>query len=60
MAVEGRTEVIPFLMVVGDPSSGWTVLLLTAAGLALFVIVIRAVKIKRTRRAANERKRDAS
>ncbi len=52
MEVEGRTEVIPFLMVVGDPSSGWAVLGATGFGLALFIVVVRAVKIKRERRAA--------
>jgi ferredoxin-type protein NapH len=48
--VEGRAEVIPFLMVVGDPSSAWSVIGAVAAGLGVFFVVVRAVKIKRARR----------
>jgi hypothetical protein len=48
--VEGRPEVIPFLVVAGNPTSGWSVLAAVAGGLGLFLVVVRAVKIKRKRR----------
>jgi ferredoxin-type protein NapH len=53
MDVEGQPEVIPFLMVVGEPSSAWSVLISVGAGLALFVVVVRAIKIKRDRHLAS-------
>jgi hypothetical protein len=54
MEVEGRTEVIPFLMVAGEPTAAASILIALGAGLALFVIVVRAIKIKRARRQAQE------
>jgi len=40
-----------FPMVVGEPGSPWTGLLFYAGGFAVFVIVVRAIRIKRARRA---------
>lgn len=52
MMVEGRTEVIPFLMIAGEPTA--TASTAVAGGLALLAafVVIRAVQKKRQRRAA--------
>jgi ferredoxin-type protein NapH len=50
--VEGRDEVIPFLMIVGEPSAAASVLVAAGAGLLLFVVAVRAIKIKRNRRRA--------
>ncbi|MCP4249716.1 MAG: 4Fe-4S binding protein [bacterium] len=55
MDVEGQTEVIPFLMIAGQPSATLSVVLAVVGGLGVFVIVIRAIKIKRRRRLAGER-----
>jgi len=52
MEVEGATERIPFLMVAGNPASGGGILMAGAAlGFLLFLVTVRAVKIKRRRRA---------
>ncbi len=51
--VEGQEEIIPFLVVAGDPTSGWVVLATVIGGLGLFFVVIRAVKIKLKRRGRN-------
>jgi ferredoxin-type protein NapH len=54
MEVEGQQEVIPFLMVVGNPTATVSVVVAIAFGLACFLIVVRAIKIKQQkRRAAN-------
>ncbi|GIW81706.1 MAG: hypothetical protein KatS3mg105_3513 [Gemmatales bacterium] len=50
MQVEGREEVIPFLMVAGEPSAGTSIVVLLAASLVVFIIAVRAIKIKRQRR----------
>lgn len=50
MEVEGKPEVIPFLMVAGEPSATMSILIAVGVGLALFLIVIRAVRIKHKRR----------
>lgn len=49
MEVEGKEEVIPFMLVVGNPSSTGSILIAVAIGLAVFIVVIRAIKIKRQR-----------
>lgn len=51
MDVEGQAEVIPFLIVAGAPSATVSSLLALGVGLAIVVIVIRAVRVKRDRRA---------
>lgn len=51
MDVDGRTEVIPFLVVAGNPRAPATVPLTVGAGLILLVVVVRAVKRKQARRA---------
>jgi len=52
MMSEGQQERIPFLVVAGQPSSPWGFVIAFLCGLALFVVVIRAVRIKRDRAAA--------
>lgn len=49
MDVEGKTEVIPFLMVAGHPTATASILASIGGGLALFIIVVRAIKIKAKR-----------
>ena len=49
LQVEGQPEVIPFLMVAGEPTATGSVLTAIAVGLVLFIIVVRAIKIKRNR-----------
>lgn len=50
MEVEGKAEVIPFLIVAGEPTATTSILLATVAGLGSFLLVVRAVKRKRDRR----------
>ena len=50
MDVEGQTEVIPFLMVAGEPTATVSIVVAIVAGLAVFLVVVRAIKIKRQRR----------
>lgn len=50
MDVEGKPEVIPFMMVAGEPSATISVVIALCAGLAAFIIVVRAIRIKRDRR----------
>lgn len=52
MDVEGQPEIIPFLMVAGEPSATWSVLIAVAVFLLVFFVIIRAVRIKRRRRLA--------
>ena len=54
MDVEGKTEVIPFLVVVGNPTATTSVVVTIIAGLAAFLVVVRAVKRKRDRRQASQ------
>jgi len=51
MDVEGKPEVIPFLLIAGQPSAAKSVLLAVAIGLGLFLLVVRAIRIKRKRQA---------
>jgi len=50
MQVEGQMEVIPFLLVVGEPTATGSILGALGATLVLFVIVVRAIRIKRGRK----------
>lgn len=50
MPVEGRVEVIPFLMIVGEPSATASIIVLSAFGLVLTLVIVRAVQRKRLRR----------
>lgn len=52
MEVEGQQEVIPFLMVAGEPSATWSVLIAIVVFLVIFFVIIRALRIKRRRRMA--------
>ena len=52
LQVEGQLEVIPFLLVAGEPTSAMSVLIAVGVGLVVFFVVVRAVRIKRARRAA--------
>lgn len=54
MEVEGKPEVIPFLMVAGEPSATVSVLVAAGVGLTLFLVVVRAIRIKRRRRGAQQ------
>ena len=49
MQVEGQAEVIPFLMVAGKPSASRSVIIAVVISLALFVVIVRTIKIKRDR-----------
>ncbi len=51
MMVEGRIEVIPFLMVAGQPTATASIVIAGAVGLVFFFVVIRAARLKRRRRA---------
>ncbi|MEK6234083.1 MAG: hypothetical protein N2C14_05180, partial [Planctomycetales bacterium] len=55
LQVEGRTETIPFVVVVGDPSSPAYLVIAAVAALAVFLVVVRAIKLKRDRRAKRDR-----
>lgn len=48
--VEGVPWIVDLPMVAGEPGSPWTVLGSTVFGLLAFVVVIRAIRIKRQRR----------
>lgn len=50
MEVEGKEEIIPFMLVVGNPSATGSILISVVLGLAAFIVIIRAIKIKRQRR----------
>lgn len=50
MEIEGKEEIIPFRLVVGNPSSTGSILVAIAIGLIVFVVIIRAIKIKQQRR----------
>ena len=52
MDVEGAVEVIPFMMVAGDPTATLSIVIAIGAGLVVFLVVVRAIRIKRKRRAA--------
>ncbi len=52
MDVEGRSEVIPFLLIAGEPSAATSVLITAGVLLILFIITVRAIKIKRARHTA--------
>ena len=53
MNVEGQTEVIPFLMVIGNPTATWSIITAIVAGLVVFLVTVRAIKKKRDRRLAS-------
>jgi ferredoxin-type protein NapH len=52
MNVEGQEEVIPFLIVAGEPTATKSIVIAIFGGLAAFLVVVRAIKVKRDRRAA--------
>ena len=43
LEVEGREEVIPFLVVAGEPTATLSVVIAIVAGLALFLLTVRAI-----------------
>lgn len=53
MNVEGIDEVIPFLVVAGHPTATTSIITSIGIGLVLFVVIIRAIKIKQMRRRAH-------
>ncbi len=50
--VEGQPETIPFMVIAGQPSATASVLIAAGCGLVVFLVVVRAIRIKRARRAA--------
>ncbi len=52
MMVEGRLEVIPFLMVAGEPTAASSIVISGSFGVILLFVVVRAVQKKKRRRAA--------
>jgi len=50
MDVEGAQELIPFMMISGDPTATASVVVAIVFGLGMFLIVVRAIKIKQRRR----------
>jgi len=50
LEVEGKPEIIPFMLNAGEPSATTSVLIAVGIFLLVFVITVRAIKIKRTRR----------
>jgi hypothetical protein len=50
MEVEGKPEIIPFMLTAGEPSAVTSVLIAVGLFLLVFIIAIRAIKIKRDRR----------
>jgi len=50
MHVEGQPEVISFPVIAGNPSATASIVIAIAAGLLVFLIVVRAIKIKAKRR----------
>jgi ferredoxin-type protein NapH len=52
MPVEGRTEVIPFLMIAGQPSAAASMALAGSVGFVILIVMIRAIQKKRQRRHA--------
>jgi hypothetical protein len=57
MIIGTHQEIIPFRMVAGKPSSPAPLLIVTAVALMVFFIVLRAIMIKRRRRAGASRER---
>lgn len=57
MDVEGKPEVIPFLMIAGEPTATKSVVIAIGAGLGVFLLVVRAIKVKRNRRRAANQQR---
>lgn len=49
MDVEGKPEVIPFLIIAGQPSAAKSIVVAVAIGLVVFLVVVRAIRIKRNR-----------
>ncbi len=50
MDVEGQTEIIPFLVVAGNPTATASIVASVVGGLLIFLVTIRAIKLKRDRR----------
>jgi ferredoxin-type protein NapH len=49
MDVEGKPEVIPFLMIAGEPTAARSIVVTVTLGLCVFLLVVRAIRIKRSR-----------
>lgn len=49
MDVEGKPEVIPFLMIAGQPGAAKSIVMTVAISLGVFLLVVRAIRIKRNR-----------
>jgi len=55
MPVEGRIEVIPFVMTAGEPSATASIAVAGSGGFVVVLVVIRAIQKKRRRRQAQAR-----
>jgi len=51
--VEGKPEIIPFGVTIGNPTATTSILAAVGIGFMLFIVIVRAIKIKRSRRVAN-------
>ena len=49
MDVEGQTEIIPFLVVAGNPTATASIVASVVGGLLIFLVTVRAIKLKRDR-----------
>lgn len=54
LEVEGKIETIPFAMIAGNPTATASMLVATGIGLTVFLVVVRAIRIKRARRSLQE------
>lgn len=54
MDVEGKPEVIPFLMIAGQSSATKSIVIAISIGLGVFLLVVRAIRIKRNRLARKQ------
>ncbi len=50
LVVEGREEVIPFLMIAGQPTATMSIILTTLLGIVILYVVVRAIQKKKARR----------
>ncbi len=55
MDVEGQLEVIPFLVISGNPTATTSIVSALGGGLIVFLVTVRAIKKKRDRRVASVR-----
>ncbi len=54
LEVEGKTEIIPFLMVVGEPTATASIAVFSSFGMIILFVVLRAAQKKRARKNAQD------